>query len=414
MRILFLVIFSFTFVYSDIRVSGHLDLDSKAFITSPDSKHSYSLTAIQVLEFEYEKDNLSAYAKLYFQEDYYDLLNEKNHNDRTFFRLDELYMKYDFENDSFKIGKEIKYWGALELKNIVDNFNPVEFRADIFSKTDKLGVWNISYSHYTDNGEISLILKLGEQKQRMASSPYVYYAFPSNIFYKDKLNTQNSRYRPSLYLKYSASTDTKYALDFAFIYENGYDSQRYFTASKPSNLSLSSPITYVQNAYLVNKFMTYSTLVVDATLIKLEALYANVNEDKNIGDYIHIALGFEHTIENFYNKAALGIIAEYYRYENLESNKYNDLQLSKVFQNDLFLGLRYSFNNAEDATILGGLVLDTQYDEQTYYMKYESRVGDSFKIYLDYYLVRASKDYATAYSFLGNHQRIGLNIAYYF
>jgi len=414
MKIFLALFISFTFLFAELELSGHLDVDSQAYLIRADAKHKNSFTLKQTLEFKYEKDDLTAFAKLYAQEDYYDFLSEDEHNERTFARLDELFLKVDYEDDSIQAGKNIKFWGALELRNIVDGFNPKEFRDDMFSKTNKCGVWNASYSHYTESAEITLIVKLNEPDQKMASYPYVYYFFPEFVTYEDKLESSHGVDRPSLYLLYSGTTETEYALDFAFIYEYGYDSQRYFTPDNPLNLALGLPTEFRQNAYIASKFMIYNTLVVDSTLIKLEALYAKVDVDAAVGDYSHVAVGFEHTVENFYKSAGLGLIGEYYNYRTYDGEKYSDLELFETMQNDLFLGLRYSFNDSDDASIVGGVVADFEYDEEVYYFKYDSRLGDSFRVGFDYYYIEPSKDEKTAYALLGRHQRVALNLAYYF
>jgi hypothetical protein len=418
MRTLLLSLLFSSLLFAELDVSGHLDLDSQVYLTKPDDKNQNSFTASQTLEFTYTYDDLTVFSKLYAQEAYYDFTSDSDKTERTFARLDELYAKYDFENDAIKVGKSIEFWGSLELRNISDGFNPSEFRDDLFS-TNKLGVWNMTYSHYTQTGEISLIVKLDEQEQKMAASPYVYYFFPKFVTYDGALKTQDGVNRPSLYLKYSGSTDTEYALDYSVIFENGYDSQRYFSTNTPDNLdrtkpNFGQPTSFVQNAYIVNKILTYDTLVVNSTLFKLEALYAKVDEDKNVGDYSHIALGVEHTLENFYESSALGLIAEYYRYDTFENDKYSDLELFETMQDDLFIGARYSFNNTNDSTLVGGGIFDLEYDEQVYYVKGESRFADSFKISVDYYYVVASTTDLTAYAFLGNHQRVAVNIAYHF
>ena len=256
----------------------------------------------------------------------------------------------------------------------------------------------------------------------MAAEPYVYYFFPSFVSYDGTLETQESKNRPSIYLKYSGSTDTEYPIDYAFIYENGYDSQRYFSTATPKNLvaispTFGQPTSFIENAYLVNKFMTYDTMVVGSTLVKLEALYAKVDNNPVVGDYSHIGLGIEYTIENIYESHALGLLAEYYRYDTYESDKFSDLQLFETMQNDLFLGGRYTLNNAEDSSFVGGGIFDLEYDEQSYYLKFESRVAETFKLSCDYYyIVPSTKQLAfpTAYQFLGKHQKLGINIAYYF
>jgi len=160
--------------------------------------------------------------------------------------------------------------------------------------------------------------------------------------------------------------------------------------------------------------MTYETLVVDATLYKLEALYAKVAGDERVGDYSHIALGVEHTLENIYEGAALGLIAEYYRYDTYEAGKLDDLALFESMQNDLFVGARYSFNNANNSSFIGGAIVDMEYQEQVYYMEFESRVAESFTLALDYYSIEPSTTDATPYAQLGNHQRVGIKLAYYF
>ena len=391
----------------EVEVSGHFDLDSQAYITKADQKHSNSFTAKQTLELRYTKDELSILARLYAQVAYYDFLRKEDETERTFARVDELYIKYDLDDSTLQAGKSIKFWGALELRNIVDVFNPNELRDDLF-KTNRLGVWNASYSYYTDSGELSLIVKVAEPDQKMAGFPYVYYVFPKVVTYNDDLRTSKNEHRPSVYLMYNGTTDTEYAIDYAFIYESGYDSQRYFS------LRLNQPSTYVQNAYLVDKFMTYNTLVVGATLLKLEALYVIVPDEEPISDYSHIALGVEHSLDDFDEGTTLSLISEYYKYRTYEDGKYTDLQLFESMQDDIFLGMRYALNNTDDTEIVGGVIHDLEYDEQIYYAELGSRIGDSFKVEIDYYYIEPSKKAQTANALLGRHQRVGVNIAYYF
>jgi hypothetical protein len=166
MRSLLLSLIFSNLLFAEFDVSGHLDLDSQIYLTKPNEKNANSFTASQTLELTYTHDDLTVFSKLYAQEAYYDFTGESQKTKRTFARLDEFYAKYDFENDAIKVGKSIEFWGSLELRNISDGFNPNEFRDDLFS-TNKLGVWNMTYSHYTETGEISLIVKLDEQEQKM-------------------------------------------------------------------------------------------------------------------------------------------------------------------------------------------------------------------------------------------------------
>lgn len=401
-KILSLIIIT-SFCFAQFETEGFIGLDAQSY-SSKDNKHSNNLSFEQQLKLSYEKENYSSVLEVYAQEDRKDIL-KGNDNKRSFVRINEAYIQYENDDSKILLGKSIRFWGALEVRNIVDTFNIQDGRSDPF-KTDKIGAYNISYSYFFEDSELSIITKIYEQKNKMASRSYIYSILNENEKLEDKLESKKSLYRPSIYLAYNGSTyGDEYSLDYAFIYENGYDSQRYLT--RVAN-------TYTQHAYLVNKFMTYNTLVYDSTLYKIEASYANITEDKKVSDYIHLALGVEHTLEALENGHEVGLISEYYYYKTLEKNRLTDLNLGETFQNDLFLGLRYSFNDIEDSSAVGGVILDTQYDEQSYYIEYETRVYDMFKIKIDYRYNEPSDSHNTVFSTQGRHQRVAFNISYHF
>jgi len=420
----------------DFGVQGHVDLTAQYYHKRPDGKHKSNQTASGTFEVTYSKDDLSFVANVYLQGDTHDIQGSSSKNHRSYMRLDELYIKQDFEDDQIQLGKSIQFWGSLEARNITDVFNPDDLRSDIFD-VQKLGVWNGSYTHYTETGELSIIVKLHEPDIKMAGLPYVYYFFPENIpvdasnpnsprlplSYDSNLQKELAQ-RPSFFVKYTGSTDSEYALDYAIIFENGYDSKRYYTYT-PNDINNPSSVTANQNAYSVNKLMTYNTLVLGSTLVKFEGVYTDVisvddvqdalGNTKKVSDYYHLGLGLEHTLTQFYKDSDLGLIAEYYKFDTLESGDvYNDLELFEVFQNDLFIGARYSFNEGNDASILGGVIIDLEYDEEVYSIEYESRIAEVFKINVDMAYIRPSSSALTAYHLMGKHQRISVQMGYYF
>jgi hypothetical protein len=402
-----------------ITYQGNVKITAQSYFKKPKNKHSQNLLLSTNFEAKYQKNNFSLQTKLHMQGDYYDTKSSAQKTNRSFIRFDELYGTYDFENDQIGFGKNIQFWGALELRNISDIFNPDELRNDPFYK-DKLGVVSFNYTHYTQSGELGLYLKLYEQNREMAYTPYVYYFFPSQIsltpilhyplLYNKNLQTKASPYRPSLYLKYSDTTQTYYPIDYTFIYENGYDSQRYYNTKLLEN----NRFITQENAYLVNKFINYSTLVVGPTLYKFEAVYANILDDESISDYIHIGAGIEYTLTQIYKEADLGILVEYYNYTTLQDGKKTDIDLFELFENDLFLALRYSLNQGDDASILSGTILDLQYDEQVYYIEYSSRFLEDFKINFDYRYIQPSTKANTAFHLMGKHERVSFEFGYYF
>lgn len=407
MRPLAALVLATASLLAEVEIEGVSGVEMQSFLLHPESKHKNSITLYEELEAAYSADEFTLYGKLSAQQDYYDLAGDGS-NRRTFLRLDELYGSYELEEGSLRAGRSVLFWGALEARNIVDVFNPQELRNDPFA-TDKLGVWNASYTHYTERGEISLIAKLYEEDQPMAAAPYAYYFFPEFTTYDEELKSEASRYRPTLYLGWTGSTESEYPLDYALIFQHGYDSQRYFALD-----STQFPPEFTQHAYLVNKVMSYNTLVVGATLVKLEALYADVIDEPLISDYAHGALGVEHTLQPFEGGAELGLIAEYYRYKRFESGTYSDLDLFETFQNDLFLGLRLTLNDVADSSFVGGVVADLAYTEQSWFAEFTTRLGESFRLNVDYRYIEPSKSEATAFALLQRHQRIGAAVGYYF
>jgi len=403
----------------NLQVTTDIALEAQHFIEAPKEKNMQNLTLSTNLNLEYKEDALTLRSKLKAQADYSDFATSQK-NERSYLRLDELYGQYDFLDDQIVVGKSIRFWGALELRNITDGFNPTELRDDPFAM-DKLGVWNASYAHYFDTSELSIIAKLYEPQREMAGYPYVYYYFPSQINslpnqYSNSLKSEKSQTRPSLYLKYSGTTEGDYSIDYAFIFQNGYDSQRYFSSSVLGDAITNIPYkTQLQeNAYLVNKFSTYNTMVLGATLYKLEALYADVIDNEEISDYMHIGLGVEHTLYGVYENADLALLLEYYNYSTFEDGKRDDLALFELFQNDLFVGLRLSLNDAKESKITTGAIIDMEYDEQVYYIEYESRLNDIFVLDFDYRYIAPSPSDLTAFKLMGRHQRVGLKVGYAF
>ncbi len=396
-------------LYAEVAVKGHVGIEGQWYMQLPNSKHQNNITAFESLELSYEQEAWRFQAALYAQQDYDDVARSAD-NERTFVRLDELYATYESDDTMLLAGRNIRFWGALEVRNIVDVLNPVDLRSDSFN-SDKMGAWNLAYTYYSDASEFSIMVKLYEENQPMAAYPYAYYVFPPFVTYNDSLTHESSRHRPSIYLSYVTSFDWEYPLDSAVIFENGYDSQRYFLADGPLD---GRPVQFTQHAYLVNKMMSYNTMVVGATLLKLEAVYTDVIDDRRIADYYHLGVGAEYTMTFDTLDGDVGLLGEYYRYGTFDDAKYSDLDLYETFQNDLFLGMRYTFNDVDNSSLIGGIIVDLDYDERVYYVEYESRFGDAVRLNFDYRYSDPSHKYSTAYALLQQHERLGLRLSYYF
>jgi len=163
-------------------------------------------------------------------------------------------------------------------------------------------------------------------------------------------------------------------LDYALIYQNGYDEQRYLA---PKGASL------YQNAYLVNKVMGYATLVKGETIYKTELAYTK-SDDKKVSDYAQYSVGVEHTLYGVWGKSDLGLLAEYYKYDTKDNTKLGAKEFGNLFQDDVALGFRLTLNDSSDSDVLGGVSIDQDNHEKIVFVEYNTRLFEKYKFGLSY------------------------------
>ena len=296
---------------------------------------------------------------------------DNDDEERHYFDATDLYYKHEFENSDLLIGRNTRFWGAMEFYNHTDNFNTKDWLDNPFDYDAKLGANNIAYTQYFDNSEFSIITKVHETGQKVQDKKSVNSFLPS--IYSDELVTQKGENRPTVYLKYSASADD-IQLDYSFIYQNGYDEQRYFL---PVGAELR------QHAYLVDKVMGYATLVNGETIYKTELAYTKSDDDK-VSDYAQFSAGVEHTLYGVWGKSDLGLLAEYYSYEARDDAKLGAKEFGNLFADDVTLGFRLSVNDSADSDVLAGVAIDRENKEKLIFAEYNTRLVEKYKLKLSY------------------------------
>ena len=373
-------------VASDLEYKGNLSLEAKYLEHDVKDKRDNSLAIRGELEVKKEFGDgqfvISTKA-----------IYDKDDSNRRYMDFSDFYYKHNFEDSDLLVGRNTRFWGALEFYNITDVFNTKDFLDDPFDYDSKLGAWNIAYTKYLENSEISLIVKLHEEKQKMQEMDSINFFFP--VAYDDELKTSEDENRPTVYLKYSGSGE-ELQIDYGLVYQNGYDSQRYVSMNGAK---------LQQNAYIVNKLLGYATFVKDSTIYKGEVAYA-LSDDDLVSDYGEFGLGIEHTLYGIWDKKDLGLLVEYYRYEAKDDDKKD---FSKIFANDLTLGFRLSINDAASSEVLGGIDLDQDNDEKIYFVEYETRLFDKYKLKTSYQHLEADTE-----SVFKDLDQLKLEFGYYF
>ena len=299
------------------------------------------------------------------------IIDQEDKN-RRYVDVNDLYYKHEFENSDLLIGRNTRFWGAMEFYNHTDTFNTKDWLDNPFDYDAKLGSNSIAYTHYFDNSELALIAKVGEEGQRVQDKASVNNFLPP--IYNDTLKTENGKNRPTLYLKYSGSAEET-QFDYSFIYQNGYDEQRYLAPVAGGALQ--------QHAYLVDKVMAYATLVNGETIYKTELAYTKSDDDK-VSDYAQMSVGIEHTLYGVWGKSDLGLLAEYYRYDAQDDKKLGAKDFGNLFADDVTLGFRLSVNDSADSDVLGGVAVDRDNKEKLVFVEYNTRLAEKYKLKLSY------------------------------
>jgi hypothetical protein len=304
----------------------------------------------------------------------------------------------------FRVGREILFWGAMEVNNPSDVINSKDLSHDLFDKESKLGalLWRASY--YLESSQIDLITKWHENRQAIGDTKNPYFGAIVPLF-NEKLLFEKEPDKPTIFLKYSGSTESDYPLDYAIAFMSGYDNLRTLQFTPPASLQWKS--------YQVNKFITFNTWVVDATLLKFEATYADIvnNDFSNLSDYTQTAIGFEHTLEQLFDGNDLGILVEHNQFHQFDNKRSPHFDF---FNNDLFVGVRLAFNDEDSSEILGGFTKDLEYNNQnSSFIEIKTKLFNTLTLQTSYRtMLNSDKDPIA--SQIGDQSEFGLNLTYHF
>ncbi len=311
------------------------DIQTKGDVTAHYEKINYKHPMID--------DNISRYISMNFElktylDDYKLLSNiiglyDKQYEDKSYLKFNELYIQKEFENITIKLGRDIKYWGALELENISDIYNQKNTTLDRFDKDQKLGTDAITFEYFFQNDtDISFIAS----------------KYDDNI---------------TKYLKYSGAIDIVNGVDFAFIAKHDDNNTQY---------------------------INYTTAIVGSNIFKLE--YINTNT-KNTNFY-KAGIGYERTFFKVLNKNDIVILVEYYKSNIKQQNtttgqddifagiKYN---FNDVDSSDIIFGmikdmddLSYSYTAESNTKFFDILKTKLSYIQNDFFKRYYVSFGYHF------------------------------------
>ena len=309
-----------------------------------------------------------------------EFLYSNEYNERQYLLLNELYFSKDFDAYSVGIGKKIKYWGELEGFNIADVYNQKNYLKDPFDKSAKYGAWGADITRYFDENSLEIGLKFYELDIPLPTNhtPYA----PLSMIYDKKLRLSDKRYTPTLYLKTNLVSDEYIDSETSLILLHGYDNKRSFIHIFNTTLS--------QYAYRVNKILLLSHIIYNDTIFKTELAYTDIMDYAQMSDYTQLSTGVEHSLYEFIGSSDVTLFWEYYRYLYSNNEKLKNVDISEIYDNDIFLALRINFNDIKSSDFKVGILRDVYKSEQLIKATLRTRIYDSFIINGQYLQIRSS------------------------
>ena len=331
----------------------------------------------------------------------FEYLYSEQYKERRYLILNELYFFKELDDYSLTFGKTIKYWGELEGFNIADIYNQKNYLLDSLNKDEKLGSLGFNITKYIDENTLEFGVKFYEENLKYPSLNSPYNPFPIN--YTKELELSDSKFSPTFYLSYSFIIEDYFDSETKMILYHGYDNKRYFTLTPKQKLS--------QYAYKSNKILLLSNIVYDDAIFKYELSYTDVINDKKISDYTQLSLGLEKTLYNL-AQTNISFYLEYYRYLYMQKNKIQNVDISEVYDNDIFLALRIDFQDPRDSKLKAGVFYDLSLSERIFKIEAQSRIVDNFVLNTEFLQIVSKEE--TLLSTIGDSTRLVLGITYSF
>lgn len=339
------------------RFSADLGLELRAFSDRPQlpgQEGRSQASGIVNLEWRWRSEDGQQRASIqpYFRLDGRD--SERTHAD-----LREAYWAFEGDDWEFLAGVNKVFWGVTESRHLIDIVNQTDLVEDP-DQEDKLGQPMINLALQRDWGKLDFYLLPYFRERTFAGAK-------GRLREPLVVDTNNAQYESS-----SEQTHVDLAVRYSHYFGNIDLGLYLFDGTSREPLLLPSDsgdrlIPFYEQTSQVGMDLQYTG---DAWLWKLEAIHR-----KGLGDsFVAAVAGFEYTrFQVAESNADLGFLVEYL---------YDDRDASApptAFDDDVFLGSRLTFNDAQDTNLLAGVIIDPDSDEVFFNVEAERRVGDNFK-----------------------------------
>jgi hypothetical protein len=338
--------------------SGYAGLEFRGFTqTAKESRQDYSTNFSFVFESEYYHDWDNGDQSIAFVP--FVRLDE-NDNERTHFDIRELNYLKVAENWELRLGIRKVFWGVTEFQHLVDIINQTDLVENIDTE-DKLGQPMINLALINDWGTVDFFVMPYFRERNFPGTSGRLRTIPH-------IEKDRSRFESAAKEKH---------IDLAVRYSHYFGDwdvglSHFYGTSRDPRLILSMDNN--NNPFFVPFYdiINQTSLDLQATkgnmLWKLEALHRSGQGTT----YNAFAAGFEYTFVGIMESAVdLGILSEYHYDDRGES-------ASSTFEDDIAVGARLAFNDAQSSEALIGLIWDKDSGGKIFNIEASRRLGQSW------------------------------------
>ncbi len=366
-------------------------------------------------------------------------------NDRSFYNIERLYYRHAFSGWDFLVGFNTENWGVAESRSVLNVINP-RSNADPVAGDGLLGTPMVNANFYTNAGTFSAYLLTGFIEPFYGDERSRFRA-PIIPNYDSPIFEEGGGRHLDYALRYSNSFSVGDSdIDVAASYFNGTDRSALCTTTGTGATSCSDAIlTALGNppgspapgsstdaffAFLGANATNNAVAAASAVMVPgLRAFYQEIENvgvsavftrndlqlrfegshtDTNTGSYFSGVVGGDYTWNDVFGGPGSVTAVVEYLYDDRSA-----AQGIPLFEDDVFLGFQYRFNNPLDASIDFSVFHDLSTSAKLYRLGLSSRITDRVGVALNASKVEAD-GFDDPLGFIDNDDFVELIFSAYF
>jgi hypothetical protein len=292
------------------------------------------------------------------------LRKDQRDDERTHADIRELSWVHIGDDWELRAGARKVFWGVAEFQNLVDVINQKDI-VEGLDKEHKLGQPMINLSLVKDWGILDFYVLPGFREQTYVGDEG---RLRSGLVVDDDATTYESSSKErhiDLAARWSYSYDV---FDIGAHWYKGTDrSPQYKAINRNGKDVLSAHYQQIEQVGLDVQ------ATVDSWLYKGEVIY----QENPVEDYWATQFGFEYTYYGIQESATdLGLLLEYGVDERGKD-------ANALMQNDIGIGARLDWNDAQSTTLLAGVIHDLDYHSNSLSIEADRRIGENWKVSIE-------------------------------